>query len=74
MSTDNISTTDSWKYETCPECNTLVQVRGSSDAYVKVAQSVSENSDDLDGKLDFRVFYHRRCTPMAELDIGMFNE
>ena len=74
MSTDDVSATDSWKYETCPECGALVHVRGNSDAYVKVSQSVSENSVDLEGELDFRVFYHRRCTPMAEFDIAHFNE
>lgn len=69
MSTGSPSVTDSWKYETCPECEALVQVRGNSDAYVKVSQSVSESSDDLRGEIDYQVFYHRRCTPMDDVTV-----
>lgn len=74
MSTDSPSVVDDWKYETCPECGALVQVRGNNDPYVKVSQSVSESSDDLEGEIDFRVFYHRRCTPMADFEVGLFDE
>lgn len=69
MTTNSVSATNSWKYETCLECGALVQVRGNSDAYVKVSQSVSESSDDLEGELEFRVFYHRRCTPMGDIEV-----
>lgn len=69
MSTDSPSVADSWKYETCPDCGALVQVRGNSDAYVKVSQSVSESSDDLEGEIDYQVFFHRRCTPMDNVSV-----
>jgi len=74
VTTDSVSATNSWKYETCPECGTLVQIRGNSDEFVKVSLPVSENSDDLRGELDHLAFFHRRCTPMDDVEIEDFDE
>lgn len=70
MTNDDISATDSWKYETCLECDALVQVRGNNDEYVKVSKSIHEQSVDFQNEdLNHVVFYHRRCTSMADVDI-----
>ena len=70
MPTELDSATDSWKYETCPECGSLVQVRGNNDEYVKVSKSIHEQSADFqDTELDHISFYHRRCTPMNDINV-----